>query len=33
MIDAKDKFKIWNLKKWEAKNKIMYEVNAENKWP
>ena len=33
ITDAKDKFKIWNLKKWEAKNKVMYEVNAENKWP
>ncbi len=33
MIEAKEQFKIWNLKKWEAKNKVMYEVNAENKWP
>lgn len=33
MIDAKEQFKIWNLKKWEAKNKVMYEVNTENEWP
>ena len=33
MIHAKEQFKIWNLKKWEAKNKVMYEVNTENKWP
>jgi SAM-dependent methyltransferase len=33
MIDAKEQFKIWNLKKWEAKNKVMYNVNTGNKWP